>query len=111
MIGINVFAADSDVAGQRLMTSAQQAFLNLIRGMPGELPAPVENMTGRWSAAEQVHVEQRLRVSAVGSPQRVRSTLEKWISDTQADEVILTGQIFDHAARLALVRDCGIGDE
>ena len=35
MVGVNVFAANTDEEGARLFTSAQQQFLNLIRGTPG----------------------------------------------------------------------------
>ncbi|HTH75725.1 MAG TPA: LLM class flavin-dependent oxidoreductase, partial [Trinickia sp.] len=41
-----------------------------------------------------------LACSAVGSPETVRAGLESIIAQTQADELILTAQIHDHAARL-----------
>ncbi|WP_406696997.1 LLM class flavin-dependent oxidoreductase [Singulisphaera sp. Ch08] len=100
MIGVNLFAAETDEAAFRLFTSLQQAFLNLIRGHPGPLPPPVESMDGRWNPAERPHVERMTRVSAVGSPASVRQTLETLIEATEADELMLTGQIFDHEARL-----------
>ena len=40
------------------------------------------------------------RCSAVGSPETVRPWLEQFAAETQADELILAGQIYDHAARL-----------
>ena len=100
MIGVNAFAADSDEEGRRLFTSLQQAFVNLVRGRPGPLPAPVESMEGRWSVAERSHVERMTRVSVAGSPESVRRGLEALIDSTDADELMLTGQIFDHGARL-----------
>ena len=100
MVGVNVFAADTDAEARRLFTTLQQQFLNLVRGTPGETPPPVESMDGRWSGAEQAHVERMTRYSAVGSPQTVRITLERIIDETGADEIIATGSIYDHAARL-----------
>jgi luciferase family oxidoreductase group 1 len=100
MIGVGVFAADTDEEAQRLFSSAQLQFLNLVRGHPGKLPPPVENMEGRWSRAERVAVEQRTKYAAVGSPETVRRKLEEMIAETRADEVIATAQIYDHAARL-----------
>src|SRR5438445_4630566 len=44
MAALNVFAADSDAEARRLFTSLQQAFLNLRRGTPGQLPAPVDDI-------------------------------------------------------------------
>jgi luciferase family oxidoreductase group 1 len=100
MIGVGIFAADTDAEARRLMTSAQLMFLNLVRGKPGKLPPPVESMDGIWSPAERRAVEQRTRCSAVGSPETVRRRLEELLDETGADEVIATAQIFDHAARL-----------
>jgi luciferase family oxidoreductase group 1 len=100
MIGVGIFAADTDAEARRLMTSAQMMFLNLIRGHPGKLPRPVESMEGRWSQAERAAVEHRTRCSAVGSPETVRRRLEELLDETGADEVIATAQIFDHGARL-----------
>jgi alkanesulfonate monooxygenase SsuD/methylene tetrahydromethanopterin reductase-like flavin-dependent oxidoreductase (luciferase family) len=57
-------------------------------------------MDGRWSPIERAHVERMTRVSVVGSPETVRRGLEAWIDATKADELILTAQIHDHAARL-----------
>ena len=57
MVAANVFAADTDAQGRRLFTSAQQQFLNLIRGTPGLLPPPVETMDGLWHPHERALAE------------------------------------------------------
>ena len=57
-------------------------------------------MDGRWSPAERAHVERMTRVSVVGSPEAVRAGLEAILAETGADELIVTAQIYDHAARL-----------
>ena len=100
MIGVNVFAADTDDEARRLLTSLQQAFLNLVRGAPREVPPPVDTMEGRWSEPEREYVEAMSRVSAVGSPETVRHALEGLLAETGADEFIATAQVFDHTARL-----------
>jgi luciferase family oxidoreductase group 1 len=100
MIGVNAFAADTEDEALRLFTSLQQAFLNLVRGRPGPLRPPVDRMDDVWTPTERAHVERMSRVSVVGSPDSVRRGLEALIAATQADELMLTGQIFDHAARL-----------
>jgi luciferase family oxidoreductase group 1 len=100
MIGVGVFAADTDAAAHRLFTSAQMQFLNLIRGHPSELPPPVDTMKGRWTRAEQLAVAQRTRCSAVGSPETVRRRIDELLEETKADEIIATAQIYDHTARL-----------
>lgn len=100
MVGISVFAADTDAEGRRLFTSLQQQFLNMVRGRPGQLPPPVDSMDGRWSAAERAQVERMTRVSAVGSPDEVRDRLAAILAETEADELMLTAHIYDHTARL-----------
>lgn len=103
-VGVNVFAAETDEAGRRLMTSLQQGFLNLLRNTPSQLPAPVETMAGLWNEMEQQYIERNLRVSAVGSRESVRRDLQDIIGVTHADELILTAQIFDHGDRLRSVQ-------
>jgi luciferase family oxidoreductase group 1 len=100
IVGVNLFAADTDDQARRLFTSLQQAFLNLIRGAPRELLPPIDSMAGRWSPPEEKHVSHMTRYSVVGSPETVRQGLENLLATTGADELILTAQIHDHAARL-----------
>ena len=100
MVGVNAFVADSDEEARYLFTSLQQQFLNLRRGTPGLLQPPVDTMDGRWSEMEQRGLEHTMQYAAVGSVDTVRTKLKGFIADTGADEVMLTAQIFDHAARL-----------
>jgi luciferase family oxidoreductase group 1 len=99
MVAASVFAADSDEEGRRLATSLQQQFLNLRRGTPGQLPPPVDDMDAIWSPAERLNVERALACSVAGSPDTVRAGLAAFIAQTQADELMLTAQIYDHNAR------------
>jgi luciferase family oxidoreductase group 1 len=100
IVGANLFAADTDAEAQRLFTSLQQAFVNLVRGSVGPLPAPIDSMDGRWNAMERQHVEHMLHYSVVGSRETIREQLTSLLELTQADELIFTAQIHDHAARL-----------
>ena len=110
MIGVNACVADTDAEAHQLFTSTQQAFLNLIRGRPAQLPPPVESMAGRWSPAEEDHVARMTAIAAVGGPEAARQSLGAIVEATRADEVMLTGQIYDHQARLrsfALMAEVG----
>lgn len=97
---VNVIAADTDAEARRMFTSLQQAFLNLRRGQTGLIQPPVDTMEGRWSELERAGVEHMLRYSIVGSPETVQRELESFINETQANEIMLTAQVFDHLARL-----------
>ena len=100
MLGFNVIAADTDEEATHLFTSIQQAFLNLRRGQPAQLPPPVAGFADRMAPAERAMLDQALACSAVGAPETVRRGVEDFVSRTGADELIVTSQIYDHAARL-----------
>lgn len=100
MVGVNVIVADTDEKARWLATSQQQQFLSLVRGRPGPLNPPVENMDLLWSDYEKMAIEQQLRSSIVGSPQVVKEKLQAFLDDTQADEMMINSHIFDHQDRL-----------
>lgn len=100
MVCINIIAAETQREAEFLFTSMQQAFVMLRRGQPSQLPAPVESMKNIWSPAEEFGVQQALGMSLVGDKTKVRHGLETILRQTQADEIMVNGQIFDHQARL-----------
>jgi luciferase family oxidoreductase group 1 len=100
MAGLNICAAETDAEARYLFTSIQQQWTLLRRGAPGALPPPVDSMDGLWSVTEKVGLEHALGRAIVGSPETVRRGLQGFIAETGIDEIIITGQIYDHAARL-----------
>lgn len=100
MLGVNVTAADTDEEAARLFTSLKQAFINLGQGRPGPLPAPVDDPDGHLDEIGGPMLRQSLSCSIVGSPDRVREGLEAFVRRTGADELMITAQIHDHAARV-----------
>lgn len=104
MLAANVFAADTDAEGAFLRTSMQQAFARMRTGGRGKLPRPVEDIDAVIGAPLRAGVDQALKVSATGSPAKVEAELAAMVAQYQPDELILTGQIHDHAARLKSFR-------
>jgi luciferase family oxidoreductase group 1 len=100
MACIGVFAADTDAEARRLFTSLQQSFVRLRRGQPVPLPPPVDSMEGRWTAAEKAMVDHAFRESIVGSLDTVRRGVTAFLERTGVDELMVTGAIYDHAARV-----------
>src|SRR6202042_718783 len=90
MLGINVIAAATDGEAQRHFTSLQQSFTNLRRGMPGQIPPPIDDIDTFWSPAEKALASQTLTVSAVGSPETVTRGLQNFLHVTRPDELIIT---------------------
>jgi luciferase family oxidoreductase group 1 len=100
MLGVNVFAADNDAEATLLFSSLEQAFVNLRTGRPGKLPAPMAGYRASLDIAAKTMLDYALSVSFVGSAETVGSGLEAFLRRTGADELMVTAQIHDHAARL-----------
>ena len=100
MLGLNVVAAETDEEARRLYSSLQQAFINLRTGRPGRLPPPVDDMEARLDPTTRAILQETLVNSVVGSPQTVAAGLEAFVRRTGADELMVTSQVHDHAARL-----------
>jgi len=100
MLAVNVFAAATDAEARYLRSSMLQAFVNLRSGRAGPLPRPVEELERHVDTLALASAEQALSVAATGSPDTVRDGLARLIDRYRSDEIILTGQIHDHAARL-----------
>ncbi len=98
--GVSVFAAETEAEARRLFTSAQQQFTNLIRGTPGRLQPPIDDIDAYWSPAEKNHVNGMLACSFVGSFAHVREAVKEFVDRTGVDELIVASAMYDQAARL-----------
>lgn len=100
MLAINAVVADSDAEARRLFTSQQLAFVNLRRGRPGLVPPPVDDIAMVATPDERAGVDRALACAVVGAPETVRHGIEAFIARHRPDELMLTANVFDHAARL-----------
>ncbi|WP_295537552.1 LLM class flavin-dependent oxidoreductase [uncultured Thioclava sp.] len=99
MLAVNLFAAPTEAEAHLLRSSMLQGFIRLRKGMAGPLPPPVADLSTVASDAEIKMAEAALRVVALGDPGQVEAQLRDLIARYRPDEVILTGHIFDQAAR------------
>ncbi|MDT7534600.1 LLM class flavin-dependent oxidoreductase [Sphingobium sp. SA2] len=99
MAGYNVFAADSMADAQLLASSMQQAFVRLRTGQPGKLQPPVADYYDMLPPQAQAILADVLSASSIGTQADIERDLGAFLRRTRADELILTGQIFDTAAR------------
>ncbi|MCB5189479.1 LLM class flavin-dependent oxidoreductase [Methylobacillus arboreus] len=104
MLTTNILVADTDQEARYWFSSQQQGFTNLLRGTPGQLPPPMEDIEQYWTPAEKIGVERMLACSLVGSPSTVEAGLRKFLNDLAPDELMVTGHVFDHAVRLQSYR-------
>lgn len=100
MVTANIIAADTDAEAKRQFTSMQQAFVNLRRGQPGKVPAPVDDINNFWTPFERAQVEHSLSCSFVGSANTITESLGQFLDRTQPNELIVTAHFHDHQARL-----------
>ncbi|MGD9862734.1 MAG: LLM class flavin-dependent oxidoreductase [Pseudodonghicola sp.] len=99
MMAMNIFAADTEAEAVRLKTSMQQAFIRLRSGMPSKLPRPVDRIEDVAEPAWIRAVNHALSVSATGTAEMVQDQVGRLIAAFQPDEVMISGQIHDPAAR------------
>ena len=69
MVGVNVFAADTDEEARRLFTTPQQAWANRFRGAAGPVPAADRRHRGVLDAGREG--------AGVGDARRTRSSARR----------------------------------
>ena len=103
MLTVNVICADTDLEARRLFTSAQQSVARLRSGRPGQLPPPLDDpdaLDAAIPSGMRPVVDEVLSQSFVGSPETVEHALRRFLAQHRPDELMITGNIFDPAARL-----------
>ena len=99
ILAVHVVCADSDEQAERLATTVD---LNFARRRKGEflpLASPEEAASYDYSPIDRDRIAHNRARLIVGSKQTAMSRLEPLIKATQADEVMITSMIYDHAAR------------
>ena len=100
ILALNVVAADSDAEARRLFTTQQQSFVRLRRGTPGLIPPPIDDIESYWSPVEKLGTQRALACAVVGDSQAVAEGIAQFVARHRPDELLVTANIFDHAARL-----------
>ena len=98
MLGLNVIGAETDDEAKLLFTSIQQAFANLRLGRPGKMPPPKVGL--QLDPMVEHGIAQALSCSVVGSPETVKRGIADFVARTGADELMVTGSVWDHQKRL-----------
>jgi len=100
MLGLTVVAAETDDEARYLSTSLQQAVVNLRSGTPRAVQPPKRGYEETLTAHDRVLIDGFFSRAVVGSPATVRKRIAEFIATTGADELMITSQLYDHAARL-----------
>jgi luciferase family oxidoreductase group 1 len=99
MLLAGVCGADTDAEADYLRSSQILAFSRLRSGQPGKLPHPVQDLS-EVPPQMRAQVDQALSCAAVGAPATLRAGLGRLVDTYKPDEIMLTGMIHNHAARL-----------
>lgn len=99
MAGITVVAADTDEEAHLLATSLDQSVVALRSGSPGKLKPPIPGYRDTLPPAMLAMLADMRSVSAIGSPETVRTAISEFVARTGVDELITAGAIWDPAAR------------
>ena len=100
MLGVAVFCADTEDEARRMASSQELSFLQLRTGRPGPLPSPEQAASHPYTALDRQLMEQRGQHTVVGDPDQVAAQLGELVAKTGAQELMVTTQAWDHAARL-----------
>lgn len=99
LLGAAVICAETDERARWLAGPSGLTFLSLRKGRPIPLPTPQEAAEYPYTDLDRNFLEQRLASSIVGSPETVRKGLEALLTDTGADELMVTTMVHDHEDR------------
>jgi luciferase family oxidoreductase group 1 len=97
---VNVIAADTDREAERLATSFKKLFLGIITGNRQQLKEPVEPDEDFMDPMEEAALQQMIKYTFIGGPEKIKKELENFIEITQIDELMVATAVYEHEARL-----------
>lgn len=100
MIAAGVYAAETDAEAEFLRSSQLLSFANILTNNRGKLPRPTDDPAARIRPHVMEQARHMLSCSATGSPAAIRAQLGAIIDRYRPDELMVTGMIHDHAARV-----------
>ena len=100
MLGYNVCAADTMEEAKFLRSSGLQSFLRMRAGQPAQLPPPVEDFESTLDPTSLNMLKTGRAASTWGDREKIRTDMIEFLGDTEADELIIVCQIYDHEKRL-----------
>jgi len=101
--GVNVIIADTDAEAQRLFTSLIMMFYGIFTGASKPLQPPREMDDKLRQMLQHPTVQQTLKYSFVGSKATVKAGIQRFLQDTQVDELMVSTNVFGLENRLKSV--------
>jgi luciferase family oxidoreductase group 1 len=99
ILAVQAVCADTDAQADRLATTVDLNFARRRKGEFQPLSSPEEAASYEYSPIDRERVAYNRARMIVGSKTTIAGYLQPLIKATQADEVMITSMIYDHAAR------------
>ena len=100
ILALAAVCADTDEEARHLARTMELTWARIRTGAFHPLPSPEDVLAHDFSAAELQAVEQYRQIAVVGDPETVRAELLRRAAAAGADEVMITTNVYDPAARL-----------
>lgn len=100
MACINMVLAETEERAHYLATSFYQMALGIIRSKSYPLKKPVTEMAGIWSAQEEAAIQNMMAYTFIGTPDTVKPALERFVSQSGVDELMITTNLYEHEERI-----------
>jgi luciferase family oxidoreductase group 1 len=99
ILATHVVCADSDAEAERLATTVELNFVRRAKGEYLPLASPGDAAKYDYTPVDKARIAQNRSRLTVGSPATVKARLAPLMAATQANELMVTTMVFDHAAR------------
>ncbi len=100
MVGVNIIAAPTDDEARHLATTQKMSFTNIFRGARGLSQPPIDDIETYWTPMEKAQAQAMLARAIYGGPDTICAGIKALLAETQADELIIVSDVFDHDLRL-----------
>jgi luciferase family oxidoreductase group 1 len=99
ILAIALVCAETEAEAERLASSMDLNWLRRAHGEYHPLPSPEEAAAYPYTEQDRARMRKSRERLFVGTPETIEARLTPLIEATQADEVMITSAIYDHAAR------------
>jgi luciferase family oxidoreductase group 1 len=99
ILAVAAICADSDAEAERLASTVDLNFVRRSRGDYLPLASPEEAAAYDYAPIDRDRIRENRKRLFVGSRKTVRAGLDAIIAACQADELMVTTMVYDHAAR------------
>ena len=100
ILGAAVICADTDEEAMYLSASMDLMWVRISRGESAPIPTPEEALAYPYTPRERAIADNYRKLVIVGGPETAARELRKLMDETGATEIMVTGTVHSHAARL-----------